>query len=194
MGDVHFNKSSGLEPELHRNSPGRLPGRFSKLIHGRQNPLDPFHQDIINLPSLQFRKSRFLSQREKHLAGCLSPKAWPETMVQIMGRNLRIHGRGMILGAWEVGNQLLPQTRLQLPLRLLDRPIIGRIIHRAVQRQHKELRKNSIHRSMIQIAPVISLQKQGWTKPAKPLAQIPQKGQVLKYKYFSARAALWRGR
>ena len=26
LGDMHFDKSFGLEPGLHRNSPGRLPG------------------------------------------------------------------------------------------------------------------------------------------------------------------------
>ena len=33
FGGMHFDKSFGLEPVLHRNSPGRLPGRLIKLIH-----------------------------------------------------------------------------------------------------------------------------------------------------------------
>ena len=58
-----------------------------------------------------------------------------------MGRNLRITARSDSRRAGRGQTQLLPQTRLQLPLGLLDRPIIRRIIRRTVQGQHEELRQ-----------------------------------------------------
>jgi hypothetical protein len=77
---VHFNKSSGLAPELYRNSPGRFAARFAKLIHRRQNSLDPCRHHIINFPSFQFRKNRSCRQREKHLTGCFPIQTRSQTI------------------------------------------------------------------------------------------------------------------
>ena len=106
-----------------------------------------------------------------------------------MGRNLGIDCQRRILDFGAVGYEFFPQARPQLLLRLLDHPIVRRIIGRAAQRQPKELRKSFIHRPIIQIAPLSRLKNRGrpnrknfslkYPATSSPTGHSPDEGGIL---------------
>ena len=65
-----------------------------------------------------------------------------------------------------------PQLPLDFTLSTLDRPIVRSIIAGAVERQHMIVREQSIDCTMVEIAPVVTLEKQRTTKLLEQLLQM----------------------